>query len=314
MDRWKHRSADAIQNELARDLREIDSFGNIGIQAGESVAIDLAHVGGKTAGCQKLRQSVAHTKNVAGADRLREQGHHRYTPCGGIGRGRFTGAFDGGAYLARTQRDFNLAGFGAGNSQHQSRGIAEVAIKLYGSGALREIVDAFELGVYVVELLFGIGNVFRELDVNHRLSIQRDRGNAKVGAGPGRMDIRILGDLLFDFSRYQLLDLFGINAGPGADGDRFANWNLGIFALGHPRISKYAPHDNAHQQHPGERAGLDEESFRIASRANQLAVGPMRHQGITLTSAPSVTMVAPRIITRSPGFTPDETVISFPTI
>ena len=102
--------------------------------------------------------------------------------------------------------------FGVG--EHQRRDIAEIALQIDRPGALRQVVDRLEPTLEVVPLLRAVGDVFLERDVDDRHAGAADRLDA--------IGVRVLGDLLLDLARDELLDALGLGARPRARGDRSA--------------------------------------------------------------------------------------------
>src|SRR5215469_633584 len=128
------------------------------------------------------------------------------------------------------------------------------------------------------------------------------------------MQARIFRDLGFDLSGDILFDLLRADPRPWAHDHGTANRDIRILAFRHCPEGIDAPQHDSQQEDPRDGAILDKEASGIVRIKKLLVLSVMRHQGMTRTSAPSLSMVAPRRTTRSPFLTPEKTVISFPII
>jgi DNA invertase Pin-like site-specific DNA recombinase len=88
---------------------------------------------------------------VRGVETVREADHNR-DGCALL-RICLPGALDERFYLPRPETDLRVRHRGAGNSQHQSRGLAEVLDVLHGARAVGQIGDLAELDADIVEFL-----------------------------------------------------------------------------------------------------------------------------------------------------------------
>lgn len=71
--------------------------------------------------------------------------------------------------------------------------------------ARRQVADAVELQIEIIEFLAEVFEAFEQRDVNNRDAVARD--------GFDFFDARVLGELLFELARDLLFDLFGARAG-----------------------------------------------------------------------------------------------------
>src|SRR5262249_48177472 len=136
-------------------------------------------------------------------------------------------ARDGFADLLRAHLDLRLTYLRTGDGEHEGRRVAEVLDELYGPSPVRQIFDGVEFERDVIELLADLatGKVLIKVHVNNGNVRTRDRADL--------FNVGVLGDLLFDLSGHQLLDLLCAHTGPGRDGDGRFDWSVRVFALRH---------------------------------------------------------------------------------
>ena len=66
-----------------------------------------------------------------------------------------------------SNRNLDHAGRRAGDSQHQGRGIAEIAVELDGPGSLRQlVVEGIQLEIDIAELFLGVFDAIVQLHVH----------------------------------------------------------------------------------------------------------------------------------------------------
>src|SRR5882757_11423260 len=103
-----------------------------------------------------------------------------------------------------TQCNLNISCGRTRYSQHQCRGVPEVAIELNGARTLRQLaVECVQLQVNVGKLLFGICNTVVELDIGKGESREAQRSNTEISRRR-RLDVRILRQRLFHWAGNQL--------------------------------------------------------------------------------------------------------------
>src|SRR6185312_6816777 len=194
--------------------------------------------------------------------------------------------------------------------EHQGGGVPEVLLELDGAGPGGQIVDGVEPPLDVVPLFGAVGDVLLERDV--------DDGDAGAGDGLELLDVGVLGQLLLDLAGDELLDLGGLGARPGADGDRHAHLDDGILGLGHPQVAVDPPEDGEDQRHPGDVEVLGEVARGVALLLHHLPIAGelllfvrVAH-GTTSTASPSARRPAPWTTMRSPPERPCFTGITRP--
>src|SRR5437667_5197326 len=86
------------------------------------------------------------------------------------------------------------------------------------------------------------------------------------------MNCLILGNSILDRTGDKLLDLLRCGARPRTEGHRDPDWNVGVLALGHAVISKPAPYQDTHEQHPRDLWVLHEEPGSIVGFLDSILV------------------------------------------
>src|SRR5437870_2739071 len=86
------------------------------------------------------------------------------------------------------------------------------------------------------------------------------------------MNCLILGNSILDRTGDKLLDLLRCGARPRTEGHRDPDWNVGVLALGHAVISKPAPYQDTHEQHPRDLWVLHKEPGGIVGLLDSILV------------------------------------------
>src|SRR5207253_8444347 len=86
------------------------------------------------------------------------------------------------------------------------------------------------------------------------------------------MNRLILGNSILDWTGDKLLDLLCCGAWPRTEGHCDPDRNVGVLALGHAVVSKPAPYEDTHEQHPRDLWVLLEEPGGIVGFLDSILV------------------------------------------
>src|SRR5262249_34123841 len=139
--------------------------------------------------------------------------------------------------------------------QHQSGCIAEVFDEVDWAGALRQIPNAVEAQLDVIEFLSGLLHFLDQFEVDDGYS------------GPGNrfelLDLRIAGRAFLNLSADQLFDSFSACPGPRNQCDRCPDLELRVLTLRHSHVAEDSPETSRDEEHPGHVPGFDAVAGRI---------------------------------------------------
>src|SRR5262249_29380941 len=126
------------------------------------------------------------------------------------------------------------------------------------------------------------------------------------------VDADVLGDFLLDAAGDQLFDFLGAGARPRHERERLLDRDVRILALRHVQEPEDAPGDGADQQRPRDVAPLGEEPRGVVRVRDDVLIAAAVAHGITRTSSPSLSRLAPITTSRSPAWTPPLTATRLP--
>src|SRR6266403_730659 len=91
------------------------------------------------------------------------------------------------------------------------------------------------------------------------------------------MNCLVLGNGIFDWPSYELLDLLRCGAWPRTESHRDSDRDVGVLALGHAVISKPTPYQDTDEQHPRDLWMLHKEPGEVVSFLDSILVAFVCH-------------------------------------